>query len=389
MAIACPALPRPLQTAAPQASCDKWAVLRDLGCARAGFGLSDRDLLILQVLLSFHPEAELRDGQSLIVFPSNRTLSDRAHGMAESTLRRRLAHLVESGMLQRHDSPNGKRYAARGAAGAIDRAFGFDLRPLLLRAVEIADAAEAERARLAEVKRLREAVVLALRDIETVTVWGRAHQLGDWDAADDLLLLSRRALRRKLDLPALEALLTEVDSCREQLLTRFEATQTSGCDSQNERHIQDSNKLKLESLKPDQPEPPCLDEAPVAASRPAEKQEARPGSAERPTLAQVLQACPDMLDYLPDGVRHPHELVAAATVIAGYLGIDAATWTAAQRQMGPEDAAYTLSALLQSAPRIAKPGAYLRSLSRRHAEGRFTPGPMIRALERASPRAAA
>ena len=145
-------------------ACPKWQVFHDLRDARAAFGVTDRDLTVLNALLSFHQTAELRDGEPLVVFPSNATLSDRAHGMAESTLRRHLAALAAAGLVVRHDSPNGKRYATRDADGRIARAFGFDLRPLLVRAREIAAAARTARAGAERRRRLREAAVLALRD---------------------------------------------------------------------------------------------------------------------------------------------------------------------------------------------------------------------------------
>ena len=119
----------------PQLARDKWAVMRDLTVARAAFGVSDRDLAVLNALLSFHPHPTLAEGDGTIVFPSNASLSERAHGMPESTLRRHLAALVKSGLVIRHDSPNGKRYARR-AGEQLQVAFGFDLRPLLLREAE-------------------------------------------------------------------------------------------------------------------------------------------------------------------------------------------------------------------------------------------------------------
>src|SRR4051794_25904997 len=112
-----------------QATAHKWTVFRALCAARRRLGLSERTLAVLDALLSFHPETALSGG-NLVVFPSNAQLCLRAHGMAASTLRRHLAALVESGIVLRRDSPNGKRYARKGAGGEIERAFGFDLGPL-------------------------------------------------------------------------------------------------------------------------------------------------------------------------------------------------------------------------------------------------------------------
>lgn len=61
---------------------------------------------------------------------------DPHHGKAPATLRR-LASLVEAGLIIRRDSPNGKRFARRGQGGEIESAFGFDLTPLIARVAEI------------------------------------------------------------------------------------------------------------------------------------------------------------------------------------------------------------------------------------------------------------
>ncbi len=98
---------------------------------------------MLNALLSFYPENELSARNGLVVFPSNRQLALRAHGMPESTLRRHLASLLDAGLIIRRDSPNGKRYAHKTDAGEIEEAFGFSVAPLLERASEIAKVAEA------------------------------------------------------------------------------------------------------------------------------------------------------------------------------------------------------------------------------------------------------
>jgi len=143
-------------TARPSASetvVHKWRLFRALTEAKAPLGVTDRALSVLHALLSFHQETALmldRDpnpseteaGPGIIVFPSNKELSIRAHGMAPATLRRHLAVLVEAGLIIRRDSPNGKRFALRGQGGEIADAFGFDLTPLVARATEIENLAE-------------------------------------------------------------------------------------------------------------------------------------------------------------------------------------------------------------------------------------------------------
>ena len=109
----------------------KWRLFRALTEAKAPLGVTDRALSVLHALLSFHQETALtlpaadrraddEDGEGsagIVVFPSNRELSIRAHGMAPATLRRHLACLVDAGLIIRRDSPNGKRFARRGQGG--------------------------------------------------------------------------------------------------------------------------------------------------------------------------------------------------------------------------------------------------------------------------------
>jgi DNA-binding MarR family transcriptional regulator len=86
--------------------------LRDVCEARERVGLQDRALAVLDALLTFYPETELDAEQGLVVFPSNGQLSVRAHGITGTTLRRQLAALVEAGLIQRRDSPNGNNLSA-------------------------------------------------------------------------------------------------------------------------------------------------------------------------------------------------------------------------------------------------------------------------------------
>ena len=154
----------------PAKPVSKWNVLRDLAVARHHFGLSDRDLSVLQALLSFWSGTELPADRALVIHPSNQTICDRLNGMANSTMRRYLARLVDAGLLLRRDSPNGKRYARRYGGEKV--AYGFDLSPLRQRAREIEMAAEDVRAEEFRLKRLRETVSLMRRDLAGLAEFG-------------------------------------------------------------------------------------------------------------------------------------------------------------------------------------------------------------------------
>lgn len=360
----------------------KWELFRELCAARCAFGLTDRDLTVLNALLTFHKGDSLSDNESLIVFPSNASLSERAHGMAESTLRRHLAALVHAGMIARHDSPNGKRYAARGQDGEIIRAFGFDLRALLVRGDQILSAAREARAAAARLKALREAVSLLKRDALKLALYGREEGYpGAWDEFEAELLSIHKQMRRKLpaeDLEGLVGLLRGLlDRIRECLC---ESEEMSGKDSQNGRHYQSSNTDNYESEYAKE-----NGEAAVVASCPtlsSEEPEVPSPSIDRPNLplGLVLKACPDILDYASHEVSHWHELVGLAGFVRGMMGISPDAWGEAQRIMGPEVAAITVAGILQRISEIRSPGGYLRALTSKAAAGGFSPGPMIMAL---------
>lgn len=348
-------------------ACDKWDLLRDLTAARKAFNLSDRDLVVMAALLSCHPATHLSDDTALIVFPSNATLSNRAHGMPESTLRRHLATLVRSGLILRRDSPNGKRYARRGASGQIDRAFGFDLRPLALRAADITMRAEEARNAAYELRCKRESVVIGLRDLSKLMAWGVEHVATDWASLQQSYSDLHRCLRRKLDMSQLQhleqgvrLLTAKVDA----LLAPVKADETSKMSvsaSHFERHHQSSNKDCLESER---------------------DHEVDHHSPQAIPLGLILKATPSICDYAPDAINTWEGLVEAADIVRPMLGITLDAWQRACRIMGPESAAVTMACILQRHGTILRPGGYLRSLTDK-AEGKgFSPGPMVMALLR-------
>ncbi len=104
---------------------------------RKELGLTTNDLAVLTALISFLPrqEREFQDIQRLtltVVFPSNASLSERANGLDERTLRRSLGRLSAAELIERKNSANGKRFPLR-YGGIIRDAFGIDLKPLIQR----------------------------------------------------------------------------------------------------------------------------------------------------------------------------------------------------------------------------------------------------------------
>ncbi|OIQ71632.1 hypothetical protein GALL_467470 [mine drainage metagenome] len=133
---------------------------------RKDLGLTTNDLAVLTALISYLPRegrdtARSKNIELTVVFPSNASLSERANGLDERTLRRSLGRLAAADLLERKNSANGKRFPLR-YGGVIRDAFGIDLKPLIQRY----DALAARASKLAEEhERLRslKAEALALR----------------------------------------------------------------------------------------------------------------------------------------------------------------------------------------------------------------------------------
>lgn len=360
---------------APDTIPDKWSVLRDLTAARLAFGVSDRDLAVLSGLLSFHPGKELADDDGLVVFPSNNALSERTHGMAESTLRRHIAALVNAGLIVRRDSPNGKRYATRSVGGALDRVFGFDLRPLLVRSVEIGEKAHAAKVEALTLRRLREAVVIRMRDAAKLLAWMETQP----DGADTTLFTRladlQRRIRRRLDADDLRQLGVESEELLAdiQVETTNETEILDGNADNNERHYQNSNPYTKELE-------PCQEKA--RAEAPDNPPAAKPAEPPIP-LGLVLKAAPDIADYAKGNLQSWRDLIAVAAFVRPMLGISPDAWAEACLHMGDANAAVTVACILQRSAEILRPGGYLRALTDKAATGGFSPGPMVMALLRA------
>ena len=255
------------KTGNSEAVVHKWRLFRALTEAKAPLGVTDRALSVLHALLSFHqetalalpvvdPRADDEDGEGsagIVVFPSNRELSIRAHGMAAATLRRHLACLVDAGLIIRRDSPNGKRFARRGQGGEIESAFGFDLTPLVARAEEIENLAEEVRAENKAIRLLRERITLLRRDIVKMIATGLEEGVpGDWQGLHLRYAgLSSRFVRNlsQADLEALAGELAALNAeIRNALENHVNLQKKSANDAHSERHIQNqiTNSFDLE-----------------------------------------------------------------------------------------------------------------------------------------------
>jgi replication initiation protein RepC len=366
----------------PGKAADKWKIFRDASAAMHLLGIQSNSLAVLDALLSFYPGNELRQDDSLIVFPSNVQLSLRAHGMAGATLRRHIALLVTAGLVVRRDSANGKRYARKDGAGDIEDAYGFDLSPLLARSEELALLAQQVMAERSMLRRAKESLTICRRDVrKLISAAMEEGADGDWQAIEGMYVTLVSTIPRVATLSTIEMILDGMKLLQTEILNQLDTFENSRNHSTNdahtERHIQNSESESFHEFEP------CSEK----------KQEVKASTYREPTsppikafpLGMVLKACPQAANYGPGGsVGSWRDLMSAAVVVRSMLGISPSAYQEACEVMGPENAAVAVACILERATMINSAGGYLRDLTKRTARGEFSLGPMIMAALKAN-----
>jgi len=361
---------------------DKWKVFRDACEAGPLLGVQDRALTVLHALLTFYPDNVLSEEHGLVVFPSNKHLSVRAHGIAGTTLRRHLAVLVEAGLIVRKDSPNGKRYAHKGGSGVIEQAFGFSLAPMLARAEEFAQMAQQVAAERRRFLMTKEALSICRRDVrKLISAAMEEGAAGNWAAIEEHFRALLARIPRTPTIAALEPIREEMEMLRGEIVNILETQANSKKidtnEAHSERHIQNSNTDYFTELEPSSRIE--LGAKPRQISRTASKpMKAFP-------LGMVLKACPDIADYGQGGaVKTWRDLMQAAVVVRSMLGVSPSAYQDACEVMGAENAAVAIACILERAGHVNSPGGYLRDLTAKARRGEFSLGPMLMALLRAT-----
>ncbi|MBB4388526.1 replication initiation protein RepC [Rhizobium leguminosarum] len=376
----------------PGARIEKWKVFRDVCEARERFGLQDRALAVLDALLTFYPNGELDAEHGLVVFPSNAQLSVRAHGITETTLRRQLGALVDAGLIQRRDSPNGKRYAHRNRDGEIEQAYGFDLTPLLARAKELAVLAQDVAAERMRFRRAKEALTICRRDVrKLISAAVEEGASGNWGDVETMYVGILGQLSRYPDRAQVEKTLDEMELLREEVLnileTQLNSKNMHGNAIQNDRHIQNSKSESIYELEPspEKGQGENLPEVPITKSKPLGTRKLNVEAIKSFPLGLVLRACPQIIDYgSGGGIANWRELMTAAVVVRSMLGVSPSAYEEACDAMGAENAAVAVACILERANFINSPGGYLRDLTKRTQRGEFSLGPMLMSLLKAN-----
>lgn len=360
---------------------DKWKVFRDASAAMELLRLQSSSLAVLDALLSFYPEKELRQDAQLVVFPSNVQLSLRAHSMPGSTLRRHLGALVDAGLIIRKDSANGKRFARKDGAGDVKSAFGFDLSPLLARAEELAILAQQVIALRADFRKTKETLTICRRDTRKLITAAMEEGVdGDWQAIEEVYIGLVGCFPRTPTISDLTRALESMEMLKGEVLNLLEINEkvknSSANDAQNEQHIQNSDTESIIVFEPRSENVQGAKSSTTAGAK--EPLKAFP-------LAVVLKACPQAADYGPGGViSNWRDLMSAAVVIRSMLGVSPSAYQSACEIMGPVNAAVAMACILERANMINSAGGYLRDLTRRSDQSEFSMGPMVMALLKAN-----
>ena len=360
---------------------NKWQVYRWLCEGKEIIGVGDRSLAVLNALLSFLPDNELSADNGLVVFPSNVQLSMRAHGMANATLRRHLAALLECGLITRKDSPNGKRYSRKGRGGEITDAFGFSLAPLLARAEELQQAAESVRATSRALKLVRERITLQRRDIAKLIEVAVAEDVcGDWGTLWTRFRAIVEAIPRRAALEALEPILSDLAALHDEVAMLLEKHVNAENPSANESQNDPQQQITESSIKFDLEPGLRNSQGPKSALAKTKAEDATKAY----PLGLVMKACPEIADYAANGISIWRDLMTTAAQVRGYLGISPSAYEEAVDVFGQENTAVVIACILQRSQRINSAGGYLRALTEKARAGEFSIGAMLMAALKAN-----
>jgi replication initiation protein RepC len=325
----------------------RWSLLDLVRRSRKHLGLRDRDIAVLRGLLSFVPQAA--EPGSLVVFASNRVLIERCDGIDERTLRRRLAHLTASGLVARRSSSNGKRYQVRDDRAEAKLTYGIDLSPLF--AIRDHLTALAEQCSREEIR------CKALRSVIRDVLYHHGATI-----QSTLAEHAYRSLRRSLSSD-------QLDDIVDQLQAELPPTDPGAIsntvilsvrDSQNDRHIQNSNKEDYESERAAK-ETYSEDLASTATNK-----ETKDGN--DITVAECMALARNAASFALEPARDWNDVVRLSDSLAPAVGLERTDVETARRTMGAHGSALAILGIVESFSRIRHPRAYLQELTKRASQ---------------------
>lgn len=320
----------------------RWQALSLVQAARDSLQLRDRDIAVLRGLLSLITAQAWNAGQMIMVYASNRVLSERCDGIEERTLLRRLTRLADCGLIRRAISPNRKRYLLRDGDGQVVQGYGFDLAPLRAALVRLAELAEAAQREQQDIKLLRK----ILRD----RLWHLAQAGIDTPAYLPML-------RNRTTVEKLRAAIADCENLLPEPLEGIEdipsaSVKMSDSDSDSVRDIQSSDKENLRKNTDQLQLQDCLERAEQATS------------------------------YAPSPIRSWSDLQRLTDVLGPAMSIDHRLLNDAKAALGTKECSLAVIGILEAGSRIQRPAAYLARLIKEGTAGKLQIARMYQSLVR-------
>lgn len=320
---------------------DIWTIFRALRDARNQFGLRPAHLQTLQAMLSF-----LRPGQGDTVFASNQSICLRVGGIDERTLRRHINRFVETGLIERNDSSNRKRYRVRSSDGECI-SYGLSLTPLLQRASELISLAK-------KIEEARRDQIFLRKQILT----GLAH-LDSVDPDNAFAMATRKILRRKLSITEYRAVLKETKaecSSQSQTMKAPKTTKVSVNDGQTVRHLSKSVKEQKD-----------LEDR---------------GSEDKIAPNQLTTVCDQATSFSTKELRSWTEIERHAHTLAPMMGIHKETFNKAIATVGSIKASCAIFIMLQLGNSIRDFSAYFHCITLGNRRDQFEPAILLKRLSK-------
>ncbi|SEK03600.1 replication initiation protein RepC [Cribrihabitans marinus] len=326
---------------------DIWTIFRALRDARSTFGLRPSHVQTLQAMLSF-----LRPGHGDTVFASNHEICRRVGGIDERTLRRHIDRFVDLGFMERHDSPNGKRYRVRSSDGHCI-SYGLSLTPFLERASELLAAAQ-------EMENARRDRIFLRKQILT-----RLARLEEVDPRNPFPNEARKVLRRKLTIAEYRALLSKTEAVCQAMSTVVDTPETRNLpanDGQTVRHHSRSEKEQIDSDSGH--------------------------SAELPELRALTSICQEATSFTTNALGTWSDVENHARTLAPMMGIHSSSFDRALNKAGARKASCAIFIMLQLGNRIRDFAAYFHSITLGRRASEFNPAALLARLSQANGAAA-
>lgn len=321
----------------------RWHLLDLVRLCRDPLGLRDRDITVLRGLLTLVPASAERE--RLVVFASNRVLTERCDGIDERTLRRRILHLQEKGLLTRKLSPNGKRYQVRDETADARLTYGIDLSPLFL----IEDHLEA----LAENWKTEQLRRSALRAVVRDILYHNADVI-----ATELCEQARLSLRRVLTSVELQEIIERMRDWLPENPPKLPVptAQLSASRSQNDRHIHSSDKDSYDSE--------CTDPDTHAAEPQSVCAPKKHKVVHDMTVEDCIDLAPNAIEFAGHRPKTWPDLIDLSSLLAPAIGLSKTAVDAGRIHLGAHGCALAILGLVEAFGRIRNPQAYFHCLTK-------------------------